>query len=410
MSDTEKFARLRQDIQIIPTQYQKKTVYLIEDPLGLVPTGLILNQDTINILAVLSQCRSFQEFTYQLTRLQGGVMVNQENVTSIFQKFDDWRLLHSETFQDAKRQAIADYLKQPVRLAALAGHGYPAEKEELNRQLDIVMKNVMIASSPIPENRKVRAIIAPHIDLRVGTETYGIAYQYWPQWVPKRILLMGTGHRLSGAFFSVTTKDFETPLGVLHTDKDAVEKIRHMGGAALASNDIAHRKEHSLELQIIFIQKCLQGRKVPIIPILCGSFHSIMEAVQRPSEYLQIAVVLSALRDLTMQPDTLIVASVDLSHIGPKFGHRFDSRNLEEKARLHDREIMQSLETGDVKKLWDTVYKERDKYNVCGFSTLATLLEITGDVKGSIVDYNLWHEDATNSAVSFAAGVLWNRS
>ncbi len=60
--------------------------------------------------------------------------------------------------------------------------------------------------------------------------------------------------------------------------------------------------------------------------------------------------------------------------------------------------------------MWRSLYHLKDKFNVCGFSSLATLLEIIGNVRGAVVDYHMWHEEATDSAVSYAAGVLWSLS
>ena len=103
----------------------------------------------------------------------------------------------------------------------------------------------------------------------------------------------------------------------------------------------------------------------------------------------------------------MIVAGVDLCHIGPKFGHADHAAILEEKAVAHDQKLLDAVISGDINAFCAEMKFSEDRLNVCGFSSLATLLEIAGPVHGKVLDYEIWHEKETNSAVSFAAAVLW---
>jgi AmmeMemoRadiSam system protein B len=104
--------------------------------------------------------------------------------------------------------------------------------------------------------------------------------------------------------------------------------------------------------------------------------------------------------------DTLIVAGVDFSHIGPKFGHDLPATAMENQARTHDQSLLEHLSMLDADGFWDESRSVRDRFNVCGLSALACLLEVLPQCRGEILHYEIWHEAPTRSAVSFASAVF----
>jgi len=65
--------------------------------------------------------------------------------------------------------------------------------------------------------------------------------------------------------------------------------------------------------------------------------------------------------------------------------------------------LLDSLTVPDADSFWKESGRVKDQYNVCGFAVLACLLEILPPCKGYLLDYEMWHEEATRSAVSYAA-------
>ena len=133
-----------------------------------------------------------------------------------------------------------------------------------------------------------------------------------------------------------------------------------------------------------------------------------LERVPRPAAVPGVAGLLSELRRLREEDPagTLFVAGVDLSHIGPKFGHRERAAALLRDAKAHDRALLGAFAAGDAPGFWAESRRVKDRYNVCGMSALAFLLEILSGATGSLLAYDFWMEEATQSAVSFAAAVL----
>jgi AmmeMemoRadiSam system protein B len=397
---------MRLDIQMIPADYQGQTVFVIQDPLGFVPRGAALTQHSIGLLMVLSQSGSFDEFQSALTRLQNGVLVSRWEAEKVVEQFDQMFMLETERYYDSRRRLVEDFGRQPTRPAVLAGVAYPDEAEALRRFLPDP-ENPEEIRRHIPAGRTPKAIVAPHIDLEAGRRVYAAAYAAWPDKPPRRVLMLGTGHHLGEWLYSLTEKDYETPLGALPTATDQVRALRESAGECAAPDDFAHRTEHSLEFQSIFVRRQLGEAPVSCLPVLCGSFDVLLDQVDRPRDEAGLVPFLDALAEVARDPGTLVIASVDLCHVGLKFGDNRPARELEEEATAHDRRLLDALAAGDVAAFWAEARAAENRYNVCGLSSLATMLEILGPVRGEVLDYEFWHEDITHSAVSFAAAVMW---
>jgi AmmeMemoRadiSam system protein B len=397
---------IREDLEVVPTSYQGERALLVRDFLGLIRDPVILQGDALNIVRLIDGKRSVQDIQLELVRLRGGVLIDTAAVGRLIRELDGACLLQSDRFRSEKENVLGDYLRQEVRTSSHGGVSYPGQPEELRAFLDDIVGSpgAEEETTPRPE---LFGLVAPHIDLGVGKKVYGEAYRSIRPLRPGRILLLGTGHGLADAYFSLTEKDYETPLGRVKTDREAARMLKKAGGKAVSRYDIHHRSEHALEFQLVFLQH-LFGASFTVVPILCGSFVRDLARVNRPSEIPGVGGLLAALRTLRDEdPDgTLVVAGVDFSHIGPKFGHREAASSLLLEARTHDQALIAALTAGDVLAFWGESRKVVDRYNVCGFSTLAALLDAFPGMRGRLLDYEFWREEATQSAVSYAAIVL----
>jgi len=94
---------------------------------------------------------------------------------------------------------------------------------------------------------------------------------------------------------------------------------------------------------------------------------------------------------------------VDFSHIGLKFGHDRPAEYMENQTRRHDDLLLNCLARRDPEHFWEESIRVNDRFHVCGFSSMACLLEILPECRGHVLGYELRHERATQSAVGFAA-------
>ncbi len=400
-SARDRTPRLRKDLEIIPTVYEGARAFVVRDHLGLIDRPLLFQGQAVALLGLLDGRNSMEDIQVELVRLQKGVFVASEDILKLLGELDSTFVLDTPRFREAREDMIRQYGRLSVRSPILAGRSYPSDPEELGRTVDLVLEN---GSGQTLPRGDVCAVAAPHIEFETGKRIYGRAYAAVRGLKPRLVVLLGTGHSLEDGFYSLTDKDFETPFGRWRTDRGLVDRLRKAGGPAVAPHDLAHRREHSLELQVVFLQR-LFGPDCALLPVLCGSFESELKRSGRPAEIPGISEFLRALSEIHRDGgrDVLFVAGVDLSHIGPKFGHRKRASALLQAARDHDRALIEAACLGDVRTFWRKTADVQNAFNVCGFSTLASLLEIIAPTEGINLGYDVWREEATQSAVSYAA-------
>jgi AmmeMemoRadiSam system protein B len=399
--------RLRTDIEIIPTEYRGERVILVKDSLGLIPDPVLLRGEALEIVGLIDGKRDIREIQLELIRRKGGIFIRMEDIAGVLAELDGVFLMQSENYRQRKAGIIREFERLESRNPFLAGRSYPENPGQLTSYIRAILETGGETAGQI-EEKKALALVAPHIDLKVGKKIYAEAYRSIRNRFPRRVLLLGTGHSLRESYLSLTTKNFITPWGKIETDKEWVEKLKNNSSPrAIAPYDIDHRNEHSLEFQLLFLHY-LFGGGFTLIPVLCGSFHRMLQKVSRPEEIPEMKGFISGLRNLIEEENQslLIVAGVDLSHIGLKFGHRRTSTSLLLEAKEHDRKLLEKMCEGDVRGFWAEVQKVDNAYNVCGFSAIAILLELLEGRKGRLLGYDFWSEVPTQSAVSFAATVF----
>lgn len=395
----------RHDLEFFPVNQGGEQFVLVRDHLGLSPEGTALGIPLYQFMTLLDGSHSITDLQTIFMRHQGGVFVGSDEINRLLESLDTTYLLDSKTFRSARDKIVSDFTKSPIRPASHSGKSYPDDSAQLKARLEEILAEATHASGghEVP-SAEIKALVAPHIDLNVGQKSYNMAYGMLLNKRVDRVVVLGTGHHLNEGLFSLTHKDFETPFGRIKSDRDAVKGLQKAGQGVLAPNDFVHRSEHSVEFQLIFLQRVLKNKDFKIIPILCGSpqlldVHSRDVFLEKSGPFLQ------ALRRILEDPghETLLVAGVDFSHTGPKFGHQQTARALEKRFREHDQNLLGHLCHMNADLFWQESARVGDEYHVCGFSAMALLMEVVGNAKGKVLSYEIWHEDPTQSAVSFAS-------
>lgn len=398
----ERVPPLRRNLEFYPVQLQGKQYILIQDPLGLIQEGKAVEMPLYRFMALLDGRSTVRDVQMALMRQRGGMLVSTEEVKSIIAHLDDSFLLESERFNRAKDVVVAEFVSKKVRPSSHSERAYPGDPSELTKKLDEIL--ALHPDPQKPEGHLV-ALVAPHIDLSVGSRVYSKAYQTLKGLSPKTVIILGTGHQMAQDLFAVSDKDFETPLGVAECERSWVKKLKGVSGDLVAENDFVHRAEHSIEFQLLFLQHLLPKKSYKIVPILCGNLQVGLSEYSRRAYLEKVGPMHEALKDILEHDgeETLVVAGVDFSHIGPKFGHEMPAQYMKAQSEAHDRTLLNSLTVLDADSFWKESGRVRDQFNVCGFAALGCLLEILPPCRGHLLGYEMWHEEATRSAVSYAA-------
>jgi AmmeMemoRadiSam system protein B len=181
-----------------------------------------------------------------------------------------------------------------IRPAVAAGRFYPGAPDALRSLLNQLLGSAPPAPGPAP-----KALIVPHAGYIYSgtTAAAGYASLIPDRLVIKRIVLLGPSHFVPVYGLAVSgAEGFMTPLGLVPVDREAVNQLRNL--QQVRELEDAHAQEHSLEVQLPFLQTLLG--EFSIVPLVAG------EATAE-----QIAEVLEMLWG---GPETRLVISSDLSH------------------------------------------------------------------------------------------------
>lgn len=176
-----------------------------------------------------------------------------------------------------------------VRPPAVAGSFYPADPSEL--------RSVVEACLGEPGAVMPKAIVAPHAGYVFSGPVAGSAYARVARGRVTRVVILGPAHRVADAGVAASSADaFSTPLGQLPVDTSTRDALVDAG--LVTVRDDAHASEHSLEVQLPFLQVCLGD--VVVLPLVVGQVDP-----ERVAEVLE---------RVWGGEETLVVVSTDLSH------------------------------------------------------------------------------------------------
>lgn len=183
-----------------------------------------------------------------------------------------------------------------VRPPAVAGSFYPASSTVLEQTVEGFLSS---AGTPNQKSGTPKALIVPHAGYVYSGKTAARAFALLASVAAtiKRVVLLGPTHRVAVNGLALPSSQyFETPLGKIEIDQRAVASLKAMPQVVVS--DEAHALEHSLEVQLPFLQEVLGDFK--LVPLAVGN--------------VEIQEVVEVLNALWGGPETLLVISSDLSH------------------------------------------------------------------------------------------------
>ncbi|MDD5544436.1 MAG: AmmeMemoRadiSam system protein B [Acidobacteriia bacterium] len=266
-----------------------------------------------------------------------------------------------------------------IRHAAVAGRFYPSNKQKLTSELTEYLK--------APEKRrKALGCVVPHAGYMYSGHVAGAVFASLD--LPERFVILCPNHTGMGTPLSIMSSgEWETPLGKVSIDSDLAGKLMHLC-TLLSEDDQAHLAEHSLEVQLPFLQR--QKGEFTFVPIALGT------GSYAPLERLGLAVA-----EVVKQSTTpvLIVASSDMNH--------YES---DEITRVKDRRAIDRVLALDSKGLFDVI--KREHVTMCGYGPAIAMLTAArqlGASQAELVKYAT-SGDITgdrDAVVGYAGMVVW---
>ena len=403
------YPKLR-NVESFPIEVEGQEVIALRDPFNFASETLFVPYGLFFLMSLFDGKSSVNDIQDIFNRKFGEVVLSSK-IEEIIEQLDNYYFLESDRFIELKNGVEEDFVRSSLRLPAHAGLSYPSDPEELREKIEsffIDSSGPGVVSYDKISNRPTKGIISPHIDLRRGGPCFAWAYKEVAQSTEATIfIILGTSHTGLGGFYTLTKKDFITPLGTLETDRDFVGELDKAYKGDLFSGEFAHKNEHSIEFQLLFLQHIFKGRRdIKVVPILCSSFHSMVVENRSPSQLAEVGDFISVLRELVAirGDEVCLVAGVDLSHVGGRFGDREElSPSFVGQVEHEDREMLERVKKMDAEGFFNSIQSCWDRRRVCGYPSIYTLMKTIEAQEGVLLKYDQALDYDAQSAVTFAS-------
>lgn len=230
-----------------------------------------------------------------------------------------------------------------TRMPAVADRFYPAEPDRLRRMVEQLMP--VVAEE---EKQSALAVVMPHAGYVYSGATAGATLARVR--VPETVLILGPNHHGLGHALALGSADWHMPLGTVPIDHAMAEAILRSSPLIVADEE-AHRFEHSLEVQLPFLQQAQP--RLRMVPLVVA--HLSYDDCRQVARALAVAIG-------SLRRPVLLVASTDMSH--------YESR---QQASRKDRLAIERILAMDPQGLYATVLGQR--ISMCGImpTTIALL-------------------------------------
>lgn len=272
-----------------------------------------------------------------------------------------------------------------VRPPTVADQFYPGDKRILMDMLDSLFRRA--GGIPVHmDSEPVKGVVAPHAGYiysgATAAHSYRVIAEGWEN--IDSFIVMGTSHTGLGAAVSISTLDFETPLGVMKNDLELGEMLI---SPTIQQSEEAHILEHSVEVQLPFLQYIANktGREIPFVPIAFLS-HTISTA-EAAGRILYEAIRRSKKR-------VVVIASSDFTHAGHAYGYLpSPKKHLIDWMHEHDGMALERIKKLDLQGFMKV--KEEFGLTICGAGAIGALLEyarLSGSKEAEVIYYTTSYE------------------
>jgi AmmeMemoRadiSam system protein B len=375
---------------------------LIRDPYRYTEAVLVIPPPLVECLLAFNGKKTDLDLRSLLVRITGDLEVGSLE-QNLIETLSSSGFLEDEAFARMKAGREREFAEAPKREPAHAGGAYPLEIADLRQ----TMGRYMDGAGGIPAAPAgLFGIAAPHVSPEGGWQSYRAAYQILgPQFRNRTFVILATSHYGEPEHFGLTRKPFLTPLGETATDTALVDWLAAHGGPAVKMEDYCHSFEHTVELQVIFLQH-IYGPDIRILPILCGQFASSLYLGGAPESDAGVERFFGALGEMAAREgDRLFwILGIDMAHMGSRYHDDFaayaDRGEMQEVAE-RDRRRIERIAEADAGGFWNLVQENHDDLKWCGSSPLYTFLKALPRASGELLHYEQWNIDP-QSVVSFA--------
>ena len=290
----------------------------------------------------------------------------------------------------------------------MAGQFYPSEKSNLEKSIrQSFTEKLGPGTLPVGDRKgKVYGVVVPHAGYIFSGQCSAYAYKKIAEAsLPDIFIILGanhTGRETKPFLFSL--KDFETPFGIVRTNKNFIRILLEKNSDLFEQNEKIHEREHSIEVQLPFLQFVTEPKKLEIVPVI------VSQTSLKNYEAFSDLIIETAKK---LNKKICVIASSDMVHYGPAYGYMPFYEDSDEKLKKKiydlDREAISNIVKFDVLGLINFV--DRTKTTICGIPAIILSILICkklGSKHGSLEKYYTSGEilDNYNNVVGYTSIVF----
>ncbi len=408
---------LRQSLEAVPIDHEGKPMFILRDLEGLTQESVAVSSGGMLIASLLDGKRTALEISSLFAKSTGTVL-KQAEIMGLVGSLDKSGFLEDEAAAARRKEIVETFIQSPVRQATLMGTGYPKDTLELAKLLGGFLQDSKGPGRSLAEKpsgaRPPLGLVAPHIDFARGGPSYAWSYQALSECPPPDLILaFGVAHMAPNSPWIMTRKAFETPYGLMELAGDLYDEIKAALWYDPTDDQWAHRTEHSLEFQALWLKHLWKEKAPPWVPVLCSSFERFCPDTP-PSTVPTIDDALKRIAGklkerLDRGQRVMILSAVDLAHVGPRFGDAEKlGPELEARIEAEDRKSLEHALALKPDDFYMSVVADGHWRKVCGLSALYSSLRLLKDLgasEGRLLSY-AQAPDPMGGIVSFAGAIF----
>jgi len=368
-------------IQPIPVQKDGKRLVALRDPLMLTQRTMIVPPQVAAVLQTFQGKLSLHEIGQRTG-------VARAQLLELARNLDQIGLLWGPTFEQLET-SWREKLEQEGAFPQSASGALGKDAEACRSRMDEILGAVDDAAlEPLDAwDGPIRGLLAGHLTYDQTAGVYGLAYaalRHQP--APDRVVVLGPNSFGLGDGVVLSPYGFNTPLGRVETDTALVGGLRETLGKGIVIDHLDHLPEHSVEVHLPWVQHVLGD-----VPVVAALVPDPMKAAEDDDdERVSPSRFATVLRETLERADgsTLVIGSVDLSHVGPQFG---EPRAVDDRRRSdveqHDREMLQTYLGGDVDAFVSAIRWNKNPTRWTSLGPMIVALDVVRPQRQALLDY-----------------------
>ena len=352
--------------QPVGVEKDKQVGVGLRDPMNLTGRMMVVPPQALGLVHSL-------QGDHTVDQISEATKIPLDQLTQLVANLDESGLLWGPTF---------DRLESEAMERTRAAGAFPASGSKFagdTREAATGRIGSLLAEAEDAElGQGVLGIIAPHLDLERGGANYAAAYKVLAGIErPDRIVLLGTNHFGLGDGVVATRLGQDSPFGIVPSDSAMADVLGRDLGDRLFKDEADFLGEHSVQFHIPWIAHTLPG-----VPVFAALVPDPMRAmIADDGARASFAEFRTSLRDAikAIPGRTLVIASADLSHVGPAFGDPGPvGAQVRKQVEEIDRGLLAEYASGDGEAFIQSVRGTGNATRWCSVGNMATALAVTG--------------------------------